>query len=642
MKDLEPYVCVFEHCSEADTTYRDQNAWTAHLKTHATRWSCRLPHPKRSPSTVTFTTGDDYVAHLQQHSGPMKSLNDAQIQRLKRQNGMPDPNPLKSCPFCDDVVHVQSDSIMEPIRGNFESPAAVLNVKMQKHVAQHLMMIASYALPWLDEADGDVASDKALSLTTGRTSSELTEDREAARAANERELFEEFGALTFDEPDDISSQRDLDEWDFVKGDDYEGQEFDDVLSPFVRQYHVDMAFSGVTEREPVLPCIYLPMIRDTDFFGRDYALDFVRNLLCPEADDHALPVDTLKTCSIYGPAGFGKTHAAVEFVHQNLHKFDAVFWVHADETSKMIEDVNRITVQLGLVDKTSADSGDQALTRDLFRRWLDDPVLSFKKGSAAKAKWLLVLDHVIESNVLNQFWPTRRENGSILITSRRPMPWPSEKYPSITLQRFTPEEGAEFMCSLLNEPVSSQEVQCASLITAKVKGVPYALRHLTKWIVGEKLSFSEFLEQNHFRENQKLQSKMKGELARFVIAEEHSFLEAAFESLRHARKLLDVLSMLDPDNIPEHILVTESPYIFIKGYPITTASLQEALHELRKYSLIIPGRRSGTILIPRIVQDAVRKQMSPIYSRDVFNTCILLLSAQWYVASCRKFDIDNG
>lgn len=638
MKDLEPYVCIFEGCSQPDQKFRDQNAWSTHLRSHAMRWSCRLPGHARGCGTMTFTTADAYATHLEEHGSQGKAFNKAQIQLLKRQRGLPDPNPIKSCPLCSislsDLGQTAQQGKTQNGRGGVDQPSSVtLASKMQKHVASHLMTIASYSLPWLEETDEDVASDKPLSLASDIDSSDAADERIVPhRSDSHRNLIEEFGDLNFGEDDAQPEEYIEGEWDFIKHTPYDGQESDEVLTSFVRKYHVDMAFTGSAKREPLLPCTHMPLGRNTDFFGREDVLEFLERQLCSSLYT-AESKTTLKTCSLYGPAGIGKTQVAVEFVYRHMDKFDAVFWVHADEASKLIEDVNRITGRLGLVDEASADSGDQALTRDLFKRWLGNPEKASQPGSQ-RANWLLVLDHVIESAVLDQFWPTERECGAILITSRRSMPWPPERYPSQTLNRFTPLEGASFMCRLLGYEVSPEEHQCASLISAKVRGVPYALRHLTKWIMGEGLSFSEFLAQNHTREDKKLQRKMKGELARFVVAEEHSFLEAAFESIKHSRPLLDVLSMLDPDKIPEHILSNTSPHVFISGYPNCPSSLHDALQELLKYSLVTKSPTSATYFIHRIVQDAVRKQMTPLYSRDVYNTCVLLLSAQWCV-TCR-------
>lgn len=648
MKDLEPYVCVFEHCSEQDIMFRDQNAWASHMRSHAMRWSCRLPGHPRGSSTLTFTSGDEYGEHLKDHGAKGMKFNDAQIQLLKRQRGLPDPAPVKICPLCsislEDLGQPHHDGNVSHGRGISEQPASSARaLQMQKHIASHLMIIASYSLPWLDDTDEDIASDKAVSLATEVTTTEDEDDasEHPRRTDSQKDLQATFGDLNFIDYNEPPEECRQDEWDFIETPPYKGQEFDEVLFSFVRRHHIEMAFAGNTNREPILPCSYMPLGRNTDFFGREDVLSFLEAQLCSkniEASNDHEKMNVLKTCSLYGPAGIGKTQVAVEFVYRHLQDFEAIFWVHADEASKMIEDVNRITVQLGLVDASSADSGDQALTRDLFKSWLGNPAKTFKPRSGSqRASWLLVLDHVIESSVLDQFWPTQRECGAILITSRRSMPWPAERYPSQTLDRFTPQEGAEFMCSFLGNDISAEEKQCASLISAKVKGVPYALRHLTKWMDGEGLSFSEFLAQNHTRENKKLQKKMKGELARFVISEEHSFLEAALEKIKHSRPLLDVLSMLDPDKIPESILKTDSPHIFIEGYPSTQTSLDEAIEELLRYSLVTRSPTSATFHIHRIVQDAVRKQMSPVYARDVFNTCVLLLSARWSVPNLSDY-----
>ncbi|KAF1815308.1 TPR-like protein [Eremomyces bilateralis CBS 781.70] len=375
----------------------------------------------------------------------------------------------------------------------------------------------------------------------------------------------------------------------------------------------------------------MPLSRNTDFFGRKATLDDLRDALLPQEpanDEVGKGTNNIKSFSILGPAGIGKTQVVIEFVHLHMHCFDAVFWIHADERSKIIEDVNKITKQLGLVDEASADSDDQILTRDLFKTWLENPVRTFASTSAqSRASWLLILDHVIDPKILDEFWPAKGETGSILITSRRNTLWNAATYPSGTLQPFTPEEAVDFIGILAQRDMSEEERQCARLISDKVKGYPLALKYLTGGIVEQNISFAEFLIQDHGRSAKRRRNI--NPVVRFIDNEEHSFLESAFDSISHSRPLLDVLSMLDPDHIPLDILKAPSTGFRLPGYPSTEQALRSSVQQLFKYSLVVKNKIPESLLMHRIVQDAARKQMEPDYYRAVFNACVTLISSKW-------------
>jgi hypothetical protein len=626
MKDLEPYVCLWDHCTDHETNFREQNVWMNHMRSHALRWTCRLPGHPRGQGNIIFTSETEFETHLNRVHPTTKTLNLAQVNILKRQCSSADPNPFKICPLCQ----ISIDNISGQRPGSELVSASSQSLKMQKHIASHLQMIASYSLPWLDGAYSDISSDKALSSCTESTLSSADENQVAlleASLANANALDEMEDLMLCDPDVAAEEQQQSEEWNFMPEPSYEGQEFDPVLESFVRKYHVDMAFTESTAKVISLPCVYMPMSKNTDFFGREDTVKALEGALCLNMQSS---LSGIKSYSVHGPAGIGKTQVAIEFVHRFMHQFDAVFWIHADEISKILEDINRITNQLGLVDEKSADSEDQALTVELFKAWLKTPLRSLKEPSAGLASWLLVLDHVIEPAITHEFWPAGCQSGSILITSRRTLPWDSVLHKSTSLERLTPEQGAEFMCRLVRREISPEERSCASLISINVYGVPYALKHLAKWIVEADLTFAEFLAQHSNSEKIKSQTDLKGVSRLFSISEEHSFLKSTFNSIRHCGPLLDVLSMLDPDHIPERILRTTSKSPGVGKYPTTEVTYQNSIQELLRFGLVTRSNWPDAIFMHRIVQDAARKRMKPLYYREVFNTCVELISLRWY------------
>ena len=66
----------------------------------------------------------------------------------------------------------------------------------------------------------------------------------------------------------------------------------------------------------------------------------------------------------------GKTQIASEFVYRLKRDFDAIFWVHADEPSKIAHDFSHVVATLELVSEDSVEARNNVLTRDLVLGWL--------------------------------------------------------------------------------------------------------------------------------------------------------------------------------------------------------------------------------------------------------------------------------
>ena len=120
--------------------------------------------------------------------------------------------------------------------------------------------------------------------------------------------------------------------------------------------------------------------------------------------------------AISGMGGIGKTQLAAEFALSHLEHFDAVFWLHADNTSKLAKDFGDISIALSL----EKVANDQAVSKDLVLDWLSGPSSgkSAIKGATSGPKWLLIFDNVDDPEVVDECLPVSG-NGSILVTSRQ-------------------------------------------------------------------------------------------------------------------------------------------------------------------------------------------------------------------------------
>ena len=94
---------------------------------------------------------------------------------------------------------------------------------------------------------------------------------------------------------------------------------------YVAKLQLSQAFSFRNRQNNVdytaFPVQVLPKTRVETFYGRDAQIDEIDAYL----GNHHL--DRLRTFTIYGRRGIGKTQIALEFAYRYASKFEAVFWV---------------------------------------------------------------------------------------------------------------------------------------------------------------------------------------------------------------------------------------------------------------------------------------------------------------------------
>ncbi|KUJ08790.1 uncharacterized protein LY89DRAFT_724797 [Mollisia scopiformis] len=134
---------------------------------------------------------------------------------------------------------------------------------------------------------------------------------------------------------------------------------------------LSLADFSVKKNNNPLPCHIMPLSKNHGpFFGRKAILEALDKALAPTSylvgENPDVDLSNLKTVVICGPGGIGKTQLASQFAHRHTKYFDAIFWVHADESSKIAHDFTQIAFSLGLVaDENSMEARDQVLTREL-------------------------------------------------------------------------------------------------------------------------------------------------------------------------------------------------------------------------------------------------------------------------------------
>jgi hypothetical protein len=566
------------------------------------------------------------------------AFSDLQISTLRHMNARPSQVVFSSCPLCgleapEDLV----DGLESPHDSNYtlrlRKRKAISNF-VANHLAAHLQEVAVRSLPWSEDVEDDASSVRTASRN-GRGSTIDRDDDQSPLDFDDRgpnlTPSEEEVIVTTPQEENKSL-----EWDFIPKLEYAGHDNDKRLQAFVQAFY--MSDANVEKPEVRFPCHMMPFGRNRSFFGRKKELTDIEGVLCPStaaesAEEYAL----LKTFAITGPGGMGKSQLATEFVCQNKGLFDAVFWVHADEQSKLAQDFSRVALALGLVGPDSPEAKDHVLTRERVKMWLANPLKSpsrsSKRGSNDEgplASWLMVYDGADRPEILNVFWPLGG-SGSILITSRDPLPWTA----SLDLKPFTPEDGAGFLLKTTKRGASKEDEEHAIIISRRLGGLPLALTQMARFITNSNLTFSEFIDAYSEREKKEAMFKFQVHGPNAQASYGHNLASVwALENLKEGKALLDVISMLDPDSIPEHILTSYAETVTLKDYPTSIKAYSAARTELIQSSIVGGNARTQNLFIHRLVQDVARLRMSQSQYRNTFDAAVRLISSVWPYQVC--------
>lgn len=388
-------------------------------------------------------------------------------------------------------------------------------------------------------------------------------------------------------------------------------------------------------KRPLLPCYLLGQPRNKAFYGRKQVLDQVHHALAlpgetdPTVGGAEISAPSLpKVFIIYSMGGMGKTEIAIEYMHSHKTDFDAIFWVDSASEAKLNACFRNVAIKLGLQNETDPRD-DPIATKNIVKAWLSHPVRVWGLGSSGQdpdVRWLLVFDNVDDPDLLTDFWPTDGA-GSILVTSRNPLVTLgiSSELPAIDLPPMPIEEASLFLQKLSSRKDEGGSLETCAKIASRLGGLPLAVVQMAYAIRRKHLSLKEFVERYEEDAQSFQESPVPGPTKDQTIASTWNI-----ESLRpSARALLGVLSVLDPDAIPEDILMTGVNGVDLENYPRTKKAYFDAREELLRSSLISRNGDLGFVKIHRLVQDVVRQKMSIDELRETYDAGVTLVSAVW-------------
>ncbi|CAM6001910.1 unnamed protein product [Sphagnum balticum] len=102
------------------------------------------------------------------------------------------------------------------------------------------------------------------------------------------------------------------------------------------------ALVNVPEENAAFPIVFLPRNPNEKFYGREEELERISKFVDFRNNK------TLRTYTIYGRRGVGKTNIAMEYAKRNPVGFDAIFWVSCETNLALRQSFSDMAVELGI------------------------------------------------------------------------------------------------------------------------------------------------------------------------------------------------------------------------------------------------------------------------------------------------------
>lgn len=343
----------------------------------------------------------------------------------------------------------------------------------------------------------------------------------------------------------------------------------------------------------------VPYKRNPFFTGRDEELDRLHEVLHKNR-----AVALTQAYALCGLGGIGKTQTVLEYAYRYRDEYQAILWVKADTEKNLQSDVLALAALLNLQEK---DAPDPEVTRAAIVRWLRE-----------QSAWLLIFDNADELEIVDAALPTGYR-GHVLITTRAQAT--GRLACRLDMEEMNPAIGALFLLRRVGKiapdgalgAVSVSERDQAMELTRELGGLPLALDQAGAFMEEAPCSLADY--RTLYQERRLALLSLRGGIVKDhpePVTTTWSISFSEVERLQpRAADLLRVCAFLDPDAIPEELIVDGAVKL---GPQLASAhdvlALMQAIRALSKYSLIRRNPDTKVLSLHRLVQVVLRETMS--------------------------------
>jgi tetratricopeptide (TPR) repeat protein len=326
-----------------------------------------------------------------------------------------------------------------------------------------------------------------------------------------------------------------------------------------------------------------------------------------QSADMVTQVPGVVTQALIGTGGVGKTQLAVDFARKLYadNKVDLVVWVNASERPTIISTYAEAAKKVG----ASAAEQDEQAARD-FVSWL---------AEKSDRRWLVVLDNVADEDAPDKLWPPRNDWGRTIVTTRQyASRYLSSRGKVLKVRMFTPEDAVQYLQNILsNHPGALQgDKELASVLGYHPLAIAAAAAYIREVVETGGEHFGPGTCTEYIRRFDKQRAKLTDLMkTKHLDGYEHSMAAVWSISIDQVdkehpsgigRRLMLLLSLLDPNGIPFEILDTPEVHEYLQAQ--STDEIELVLQTLRSFSLISFGGADNELVnIHVLVQRAVRE-----------------------------------
>ncbi|KAH8602769.1 hypothetical protein B0O99DRAFT_587847 [Bisporella sp. PMI_857] len=311
----------------------------------------------------------------------------------------------------------------------------------------------------------------------------------------------------------------------------------------IRNLSMRHAMIPEVEEAGAFPILSLQQKQNPRFFGRQDELESIERYLTPSRTQ-----DSLRSYTLHGKRGVGKTEVAVQFAYTNRCNFDAIFWVQCETSISIRESFSEMAMKLELPGADREGHHEENLLA--VQNWL----------KRTKKIWLLIFDNAEKDQVLQKYWPVGA-SGAILITTRKYYNFVKDlRRKGETIKPLDPKQSWDLLLHLLGEEWEKQEQEgrlpqsemaAARLMLEKLEGLALAIQQAANLIKNPNIggptiakTYESFKEKSRILPDRHSKPRTSSERALDAL------WDMNFNSLGiNARALLGVLAWLSPDSI---------------------------------------------------------------------------------------------